>query len=263
MVDYAINPKYSVIYSYEQTFKSDEESLVKRYNDKYLNPKISFNFKIGSGINESHFFINVFNLQTGEKYYVEFGKDYTENLYDLTFFIYYRCNTTSASSEEKCPLNDDEINRNYVMNIYLITLNYTGHKVDHQNSESPLKQEYIQTDFGLSINDQIYMLRWKTIKYVEERGIAGIFDSWFGITNEYYGGAFMDPLMFNIDISETFKQLEQKGTKVLGFYAMDKNEANNYCDLYSRTKKGIFDPIANICSLALTVYSGFIFVYER
>ena len=141
--------------------------------------------------------------------------------------------------------------------------NYTGHKVDHQNSESPLKQEYFQTGFGFSINEQMsfYYLRWKTIKYVEERGIAGMFDSWFGITNEYYGGVFMDPLMFNIDISETFKQLEQNRTKVLGYYAIDKYETDNYYDLYSRTKKGIFDPIANICSLALTVYNGFIFVF--
>ena len=42
---------------------------------------------------------------------------------------------------------------------------------------------------------------------------------------------------------------------------MNKEDPNNYIDLYSRTKIGIFDPIANICSLALTIYNGFIFVF--
>ena len=59
------------------------------------------------------------------------------------------------------------------------------------------------------------MLRWKTIKYTEERGIIGIFDDWFGISNEYYGGSFMDPITFNTDISDQFKKL--KKPRVLKF----------------------------------------------
>ena len=263
MVDYAVNPKYSIVYTYEHQFNSGKEAYNKRYNNKDLNPKIHYNIKMLSELNQSHFIIHSEDPHTGESYLVEFGKDYTANLYDLNFYVYYVCNQTTLAREGICDLNEEEKERNSIMNIYGLTFNYTGQKVDHQNSESPLKNEYMQHDFIFSINDQMTatMLRWKTIKYTEERGIAGIFDDWFGISNEFYGGALMDPIMFNMDISEKFKEIEAQGYKVLGFFSMNKDEDNDYIDLYSRTKKGIFDPISSICSLALTVYNGFIFVF--
>ena len=115
----------------------------------------------------------------------------------------------------------------------------------------------------MSIDEKISVnyLRWKTIKYIEERGIMGLFDSLFDISNEIYGGSFMEPLVYNLDISETFKKFEKEGAKFLGIISMRKENPNNYIDLYSRTKKGIFDPIVNICSLALTIYNIFIFVF--
>ena len=218
MVDYAVNPKYSVVYTYEHQFKSDQESINSRYNNKDLNPKINFKFKMGPDINENHFALSSLNVLTNESYEVKFNTDYTENLYNLFFYVFYRCNTTNNNTEGICELNDDEKAQNYKMNLYEMTLNYSGSKIEHQNSESPLKEEYIQTDFSFSIDDKISatMLRWKTIKYTEERGIMGMFDDWFGISNEYYGGSFMDPLVFNIETSEFLKELETQGLKVLG-----------------------------------------------
>ena len=106
------------------------------------------------------------------------------------------------------------------------------------------------------------ILKWKTIKYTEERGLLGMFDNWFGISNEYYGGVFIDPIIYNIDFSESYKKIEKEnGVKVVSYVAINPEDPNNYFDLYSRTKKGVFDPISSICSLALTVYNGFIFVF--
>ena len=144
IVDYAVNPKYSVLYTYEHQFKADAENINKRYNDKNLNPTITFNLKMGSGINQSHFGVLSTNSLTGEDYEVEFGKDYTENLYDLNFMILYQCNNTDNTSEGQCILNDDEIEHNKLLNVYSIILNYTGDKVDHQNSDSPLIKTFIQ-----------------------------------------------------------------------------------------------------------------------
>jgi len=39
------------------------------------------------------------------------------------------------------------------------------------------------------------------------------------------------------------------------------NPNEKITDTYTRKKKGIFDPISLICSLSLTVYNGFIFVF--
>ena len=263
MVDYAINPKYSIVYTYEHQFKADKKSKDDRTNNKDLNPKVTFNIKMSSEHNESHFGVLSVNPKDGERYRIDFGKDYTANLYDLYFEVYYICNRSVFSTEHICELNDQEKEYNKFINAYQMTLNYSGQKVDHQNSESPLKNEFIQEDFVFNINDRmtVTMLRWKTIKYTEERGMAGLFDNLFGISNEFYGGSLMDPINFNIEVSELFKKFETEGLKILSYISMDKETSNNYFDNYSRTKKGIFDPISSICSLALTVYNGFIFVF--
>ena len=51
------------------------------------------------------------------------------------------------------------------------------------------------------------------------------------------------------------------GFKYLGIVEVQSGDDNNYFDYYSRTKKGIFDPISSICSLCLTIYNGFIFAF--
>ena len=248
MVDYAVNPKYSVVYTYDHKFTPDKKSLDDRYNNKDLNPKVTFNLKLGEGINEKHFLMVYYNPTTNESHPLNFSETRTENLYDLIFYVVYICNTTKNNSEGICELNDDEIKKNYDMNLYDITFNYSGSKIEHQNSESPLKEEYIQTDFSLSIDEKISvnMLRWKTIKYTEERGIAGLFDDWFGITNEYYGGLFMDPLVYKIENPESFKEMIPGG-KIIGMIAVYKEDPNNYMDLYSRTKK--------VCLIQYLVYA--------
>ncbi len=145
---------------------------------------------MSSDYNEEHFGINFLDTKTGQRYQISFGENYITKLYNLAFEIYYICNQTVFDSQGICELNDEEKEHNKLFNAYEITFNYTGQKVDHQNSESPLKKEYIQNDFMFSINDKMSFsqLKWKTIKYTEERGLLGMFDDWFGISNEYYGG---------------------------------------------------------------------------
>ena len=56
MYDYSITPKYSYNYSYEHQFINDEEYFVQRYNNKDLNPEITFNMRIlHKDINTSNF----------------------------------------------------------------------------------------------------------------------------------------------------------------------------------------------------------------
>ena len=256
IVNYAINPKYSVLYTYERQFNADAENDI----NKILNPKITFNFKMEQRSLENHFLVEWINPPPDESSELKFGKDYTGNLYDLEFNIFYRCNDNNNTTEGNCTLHEDEKEQNKELNAYNLIFSYTGDLVEHQNSDSPLKKTFIQDVFTFSIEEKISLtlLRWKTIQYTEERGILGLFDSWFNISNKIYGGSFMDPLIYNFNTPENFRK---KGFKALGLIAMNKEDPNNYIDLYSRTKIGIFDPIANICSLALTIYNGFIFVF--
>ena len=159
MYDFIVNPKYSVLYSYEHYFKPDEESINERYNNTDLNPNITFNLKMSPGINESHFGVLYLNNETKEKYKVEFGKDYTENLYDLALMIVYRCNNnTNNTTEGNCELHDDEKEHNKILNSYRLTFNYTGNKVDHQNSHSPLKKLLFKIIFFLALKIKSHLI---------------------------------------------------------------------------------------------------------
>ena len=159
MYDFIVNPKFSVLYSYEHYFKPYEESINERYNNTDLNPKITFNLKMSPGINESHFGVLYLNNETKEKYKVEFGKDYTENLYDLILMIVYRCNNnTDNTTEGNCELHDDEKEHNKILNSYRLIFNYTGNKVDHQNTNSPLKKTFIQNNFFLALRKKYHLI---------------------------------------------------------------------------------------------------------
>ena len=70
-----------------------------------------------------------------------------------------------------------------------------------------------------------------------------------------------DYLSIIVDIPETGKDMEKMGFKYLGIVEVQSGDDNNYFDYYSRTKKGIFDPISSICSLCLTIYNGFTFAF--
>ena len=169
IVNYAINPKYSVLYTYERQFNAVAE------NDKnrILNPKITFNFKMGQGTNENHFLVEWINPPPDESSELKFGKDYTGNIHDLAFYIFYRCNDNNNTTEGNCTLHEEEKEQNKEINAYNLIFSYTGDLVEHQNSDSPLKKTFIQDVFTFSIEEKISLtlLRWKTIQYTEERGI--------------------------------------------------------------------------------------------
>ena len=53
--DYSKNSKYSIIYTYEHEYLSDNETIKKMNEDENLNPYITYNVKIDN-YNESNFF---------------------------------------------------------------------------------------------------------------------------------------------------------------------------------------------------------------
>ena len=58
MYDYKVNPKYSVLYTYDHQYKNDKKSISSRYNNKDLNPKITYNLKMADSkpsFNNDHF----------------------------------------------------------------------------------------------------------------------------------------------------------------------------------------------------------------
>ena len=261
MYDYSVNPKYSVLYNSENIYKSDPESKEARENDQNLNPKITFN--IGLNLNKmvpEHYAI-LLELPNDEKGKIlKFNENFTQNLYDISVHFYYRCKGVDKNGS--CIFHDREKNKE--LNMYSFTFNYTGSKIDHQN-ENPLTEDFMQDDVLFSINDNMFyhFLKWKTVIYTEEKGIARLYDYLIGNSNEIYGGFFINPISYIAKRPESGKVMEQMGFLYLGNIGVSRSDNNNYFDYYSRTKIGIFDPISSICSLCLIIYNAFIFIFGK
>ena len=245
--NYEVNPKYIVSYSYEHKYvENDRERIINKFD-----PILTFNFGLPG--NEDEFLM----LDDNDKI-LSFHKDYNCLLSDFDFELYYIC----KDNDEEC--NPDDKGRE-------LYLNYSGYKLDHQNEESPIKRNYV-SDFYIFLFDSfsLHFLRWKTIIYKQDKGISGIFDKLLAKNNDIYGGEFIDPISFsykedNVVQEKDYEDVDgttiKKRLRLLGKLRFEKEFPNEYFDYYSRKKIGISDPIANICSLANTLYSIFNFVF--
>ena len=256
--EYSVNNTYSVSYSYDYQVSDDEEFLNKRYSNENYNQKLNYSLELEEPDDSSNF--GIFYSDHNHTFPIYFNTNYISNLYDISFFVYYNCGRI-LDEEEECKIRDED---KPSFNTIYIDFNYLGFQLDHQNEESPIKREDTYNIFSFNLGNKIYMyqLRWKTIEYSEEKGF---FDNIMGKSNTVYGGEFIDPIvsiLFYEDLPQYYKDMERNlGIKILGMIGSDKYDPKNYYDKYSRTKKSIFDSIANICSLSMTVYSGFIFVF--
>lgn len=259
LFDFSTNSKYSVLYSYEHQYIHGLDNLDKRQEDKNLNPTINFNFDI-KNVSRSHFFIvdasidfqdpNIFSR------FKLLGQDIETKLYDLNYFIIYFC---ADYENDKCVLWDEDKYAG-AFNKFNLVFNYTGSKINHQNEETPLEKENICEIYDLVISDKFlnYELKWKNIKYIEEKGIFSRLGNLFSKTNnEFYGGEFITPKIATLDIPEEIKN--PFFTILANFRVSNINQ--NHFDIYTRSKISIFDPISNICSLALTIYKILTFIF--
>ena len=260
--DYSMTQLYTISYSYDYQVHYDEDYMIERYKNESLNPKINFTFQIfkvdGTELNENNFGI-VFEdqIKNYKQEEIQFNKNNEAMVYSLNFYLYYKC---KSYIDGNCTIRDEDKSE---LNLYYLHFNYLGFKLEHQNEETPIKRENRTNEYIFSINDQIslHTLRWKTIIYKEEiGGITGLFSNLKGENNYIYGGEFLDHITFIINGKEAGMEPEE-GQKVLSYITMNLYDPQNYYDIYSRKKKSIFNSIANICSLSLTIYNAIIFVF--
>ena len=261
--DYSKNSKYSIIYTYEHEYLSDDETIKKINEDEKLNPYITYNVKINDK-NESNFILLNVNLQN-----MNFNYDYKTHAKNLVLAIGYKCaefeNKITNNTNNICTIREEDKKFNG-FNIYSVTLNYTSSKINHQNEISPLESIYIQEKyfFNFNLNDSdkmiIQLLNWKTIKYTEEKGM---FEKYlYKNSTEFYGGEYILDRTLETDIpNDMLIALNMLRIKVLAVIIIF-NQNQIYSDCYIRTKKSIFDSISDICSLSLTFYSIFVFILD-
>ena len=205
--DYSKNSKYSIIYTFEHEYLSDNETIKKMKENENLNPYITYNVKIDE-YNESNFvLLNEYNE------FINFGNDYKIKAQNIKLIIGYKCAEfgNNEINNNSCTLREEDKKDN-VLNIYGVTLNYTGTKLNHQNEKSPLESKYIQEQYLFNLNDNdkmiVQLLKWKTIQYNEEKGI---FEKYiYKNSNDFYGGEYIKDSFFEVNISKDILITAQK-----------------------------------------------------
>ena len=198
--EYFANEKYNFTYLFTEEHYTNEE-IRKKFNDKLLFPEIIYNLDIYSdGIDDILDEVLILDYDYKE---IPIGKNITSKVNDLYFGIFYKC-----KNETDCTFRSsgDDIN------IIEFFLDYSGFICDHQNPDSPIKEEHRFKYFPFSIEDNInyYLFNWKIIKYEEESSFSGMFKK----TKEYYGGEFSKPEKFST-MTEKDKKFNKTNEKLV------------------------------------------------
>ena len=256
LYEYFANPKYKVSYYYHVEFY-DDDKLDEIFDDTKLYPELEYNLEIYPESLRKSIAILIEN-NDGYLEELDLKKKYKKQVSKLEFFIAYKC-----SNETFCELRDED-KGNQIFNIFYFGFTFNGYYCDHQNPDSPIKREIDYQEFPFSITDRVeyYMFHWKNIKYEEENSFSGMFRK----KDEYYGGYFYNPERYYMPLKNEPLFKKKIDGNITEYYALesyiifDKNNFG-YFDNYSRDRISIFDPIANICSLIITIYGIITFVF--
>ena len=145
--DYAMNSKYSVIYSYDEEFLNDDR-LEKKLNDEKYNPEITYKFEMISDINNTNFFI-----KTNQNELINFGEEHKSKVYDFAALIGYKCEKLGENDYD-CSIRESDKEPNTENIYYVFSLNYTGTKIVH-DKKFPLQNNFISEYFYFSFDDKI------------------------------------------------------------------------------------------------------------
>ena len=252
--DYFMNDKYEVQYT---LIKNTEINLKEMNEDEELNPMVTFSIELRKISSETQlskrFAIIDFNSQSNNSQIIERGTYFKRRANEFSFALVYIC------EDEQCTLDQNDTDPIG----YLLEMTYKGYKLDHQSDSIPLDIN-VDRNFTESYpfffnNTLIRLSQWEVIKYIEERGIMGLFDKIFNKKNEYTSGFIQSSETYTLDHPFELGDLGKK-VKFLGMIGLENNH-RQYTE-YKRTKKSVLDVLANIGALFSTFFACFIFVYK-
>ena len=215
---------------------------------------------------QSHITKNI-KIKAFEGYEIPLGKNYTleKIISELNFMILYKCiNSTNCDlrDEDKYDYIDYIHMNQSKFNLCDLRLTFNGYYCEHQNPTSPIKREITYENFLFSVGHHVeyYTYDWKIYKYEEDTSVSGMFKQ----AEIFYGGEFTDIIRYSIPstrmINETNDNNEIIYYKLLSIIQFNKNNYRYY-EFYIRNKISIFDTMANIWSLIITLYGIITFIF--
>ena len=249
--NYAVNDKYIISYiNFEKPILPEEAIESKLDKDPNYNPTLNFSFDLVDSYNNP-LSDNFLLVDTENKDILERGENYQFNVSSLNILVIYKCFDMNCSLRPE----DKEIYED-PFNNFCLSIRHSVFTLDFQNKEKPVTlSNNISTTQIFIINPDIFSLvfdEWQIIKIKEEKGML---DNFFGNKNDSFGGTF-----YKIDSRNTKTFMLNSNAKTI-FEYKTINRFDNYAE-YSRKKVSVFTLIANICSLALTIFNGFRFGFN-
>ena len=249
ILDYFIKNKYQIQYS---IIKNTEINALKMNEDKELNPMINMSIDFYKWTGETELSERFILFDWKKLNLIERGEFFQTKANDTFFGLLYAC------PDEECTLYENDTDPLG----YFMKITYKGYKLDHQSETIPLD---VNADRNFTEEypfffDNILMRRsqWEVIKYVEERGIAGLFDGMFDRKSEFISGFISSTESYTLNLHDIY----DLGFK-FKFLCLIEIQNNHYqYTEYKRTRKSFLDVLANIGALFSTFFAVFIFVYK-
>ena len=252
IVDYLVNNKYDVQYS---LIKNTEIDSIKINEDEELNPNINMSIELFKSGYPYEKISDKFIILDDNSFEIKPRGEFFQTRANKTnLVLVYICQDDNCTLDEK-----DKDTYGYSLN-----LKYKGFKLDHQSKTIPLDvnaDKYFTELYPFFFNYPLLnLLRWEVIKYVEERGILGLFDKIIDKKSEFTSGFISSSESYTFDHPIEIKNNLGKKYKFLCFIKII-NEHYQYTE-YKRVKKSFLDVLANIGALFSTFFSVFIFAYK-
>ena len=262
--NYVVNDKYIISYiNYEKPMKNVAELGLDK--DPNYNPTIDFYFDLCDRHNQplSKNFI-LFDAKTNKV--LERDNIYQYNTSNLEILVLYNCSDINCSLKP-----EDKVIYEDLLNNFYFYIENSVFNIDFQNKEKPIILNDTISRFNRyvmvpDLYQEVYDV-WKIIKIKEEKGIL---DDYFGHKKDYFGGTYFQSITKyrkSLIINETeSRYFRLYGIYKLIFHYSSMNRFDNYAE-YRRKEISVFSLIANICSLALTIFNGlrlgFNFLYSE
>ena len=253
--NYSINDKYIISYSRYQK-NTDWKERDEKSRDPNYNPSLSFTFDIIDHYKKQ--LSNNFMVYDYSNYrLLDRNKIYKFNPSKMLIAIVYNCSDPTCSS-----LREEDI---YLKQKFQPVLHFVfGHSfydLNLQDDNEPLKlnENLFGSLYGFNPDLGHYQNIYWQIATVEEE--QGMLDKLTGNKKVSYGGSFINSEISTIQetIIDGYRTIMPD--MVPGYYKIlyifnSVNQFDDYIE-YKRKKVSVFDLIANICSLALTIFNAF------
>ena len=287
ITSYILNDKYIVEYFLNHHAESDylkeenREALIPNRNIPYFNLELILQDKDSDKYlidrlyllekkvpNEKDAVKTYFN--TSEKYY---SKSETEQYADTTIYkmkkkrqfingyefgVYYECQEYNCSDVKN--IFDFDMSFEVFYNQFNISHQDNIPLYQIQNTTMLTSSGLIFDDFKRLFGKVQHTLKWDIIKYKEEKGFLSLFDRFKEENSDkYLYGLFLESK--EEKIIEPYSEINKSGFICLFNIVIDINYEHH--EEYSRKVIGLIDVIANICSLSLTIFNAFTFLFYQ